>query len=91
MPSEDPAVSQAEVWHNSFFFFFFFPGGLPLGGEPLTEKGRLVELGWAGARLLGSGGIVTFVPPPNTPSYKGQKREWTPTTGVLEWPRASSS
>lgn len=22
MPTEDPAVSQAEVWHNSFFFFF---------------------------------------------------------------------
>lgn len=21
MPSEDPAVSQAEVWHNSLFFF----------------------------------------------------------------------
>lgn len=28
MPTEDPAMSQAEVWHDSFF-----PGGLPLGEQ----------------------------------------------------------
>lgn len=36
MPTEDPAVSQAEVWHNSFFFFFSW--GSSSGRETTNRK-----------------------------------------------------
>lgn len=36
MLSEDPAVSQAEVWHNSFFFFF--SGGSSFGRGTTNRK-----------------------------------------------------
>lgn len=46
MPSEDPGVSQAEVWHNSFFFFSW---GSSFGRGTTNRKVGLWS--WAGLAL----------------------------------------
>lgn len=67
MPEEDPAVSRAEVWHDSFFLGnFLWKGGLAeLGRWPLN------------CQEVGDGHLLSLL---RAPGQKGQKREWSPPT-----------